>query len=129
MQQTIEQLTALTADLYFTSETDAAWTAHLLDAAQPVAVQLIALSGRPAETTIEERVWADFSNRIAIIQDWMDEEGKATALRYQATVDYVNQHLTEVKVYRLGSIEIDIFVVGLNADCTPIALATKAVET
>ncbi len=129
MQQTIEQLAELTANLYFTSETDASWTTHVLDPAQPLLGQLTTLVARLPETEVEERTWADFANRIALVQDWMDEATKATVLRYQSLVDYVNQNLTEVKVYRLGRIEMDIFVVGLAADCTPIALATKTVET
>ena len=129
MQQTIEQLSELTADLYFTSETDATWTTHPLDATQAITPQLIALSARAPETTVEESAWADFLRNAATPQDWMDETGKSSAARYQKLSDYINQNLTEIKVYRLGSIEIDIFVVGLAADCTPIALVTKIVET
>ncbi len=129
MQQTIDQLSALTADLYFTSETDATWTTGKLDAAQPVLPQLLALSGKTPETPVEERAWIDFLHNAATPQDWMDETGKTTAARYQKLCDYVNANLTETRVYRLGAVEIDVFVVGLAADCTPVVLATKSVET
>ena len=128
-EKTMQELSALTADLYFTSETDAAWTIHTLDATQAIMPQLTALSNRQTDTTVEECDWTDFLNNAATVQDWMDEVGRATAARYKSLVDYVTANLSEITVYRLGDIEIDIFVVGLTGDCSPIALATKAVET
>ena len=129
MQAAIEQLSALTADLYFTSETDARWTIHALDPTQGIENQLLTLAKLPVDTSLETRDWATFLVQVATPQDWMDEAGKAAAARYKTMIDYINTTLTDVTVYRFGSIEIAVFVVGLASDCTPIALATQAVET
>lgn len=129
MQTTIEQLSALTADLYFTSETDASWTIHALESTQAIENQLLALSKLPVGTAVETRDWLTFLTQAATPQAWMDETGKAAAARYKTMVDYINTTLTDVTVYRFGTIEIAVFIVGFASDCTPIALATQAVET
>jgi hypothetical protein len=59
----------------------------------------------------------------------MSDDEKGTVARYQALKDYVSKTLTDVQVYRLGSVELSVFVVGTTADCAVITLATQAVET
>ncbi len=131
--QSILDLQNLTSGLFFISESDAPWTTTVLDDTLPLEPQLHALATKtidaPADTPIETREWATFLANAATVQDWMSAEDRATVARYQALKKYVDEQLTETKVYRIGSVEIDVFVVGHDADCNLIALATKTVET
>jgi hypothetical protein len=129
MQNLVAQLNVLTKDLYFVSETDAAWQIQPLAVDEPLIEQLYTLSGKPTDSNIEERAWADFLTNAATVQDWMGDDEKATALRYQALRDYVNTNLTEVTVFRIGSIDITIYIVGKTATGELVTLSTNTVET
>jgi hypothetical protein len=129
MQDQINQLTELTKDLFYMSETDAAWQVHPLKADEPVMEQLVTIAKMPPSVDIEIRDWASFLQHATTTQDWMSAEEKATVVRYQALKDYVNATLTDVQVYRLGTVELGVFVVGTTANCDIIALSTQAVET
>jgi hypothetical protein len=129
MQDQINQLTELTKDLFYMSETDAAWQVHPLKADEPVMEQLVTIANMPPAVEIEIRAWESFLQHATTVQDWMSDDEKTTVARYQALKDYVNATLTDVQVYRLGAVELSVFVVGTTADCDLIALATQAVET
>lgn len=129
MQDQINQLTELTKDLFYMSETDAAWQVHPLKADEPVMEQLVTIAKMPPSVDIEIRDWASFLQHATTAQDWMSAEEKATVVRYQALKDYVNATLTDVQVYRLGTVELGVFVVGTTENCDIIALSTQAVET
>lgn len=62
-------------------------------------------------------------------QDWHGEEEQAIVKRYQALVAVLKQHLTDLRVYRVGERTIDIYIVGRTPDNGVAGLATKAVET
>ena len=129
MQDQINALTDLTKDLFYISETDATWQVHPLDATKPVLDQLVALANLVPACEVEIRDWQTFLQHATTVQDWMSDGEKQTVARYQALKDYVDANLTEVQVYRLGTIEISVFVVGNTANCELIALSTQAVET
>lgn len=62
-------------------------------------------------------------------QAWHDDRERATVQRYQTLVEILQTHLTDLRVYRVGEIEVDIYVLGITADGTIAGLATKAIET
>jgi hypothetical protein len=129
MQDQINQLTELTKDLFYMSETDAAWQVYPLKTDEPVMEQLVTIANMPPAVEVEIRDWESFLQHATTVQDWMSDDEKATVVRYQALKTYVNATLTEVQVYRLGAVELSVFVVGVTANCDIIALATQAVET
>jgi len=58
-----------------------------------------------------------------------DPETAASVERYQALVSLLKQHLHELLVYRIGEIELDVYIMGKTAIGAWAGLATKAVET
>ena len=129
MQNLVTQLTDLTKDLSFVSESDTTWQITPLAIDEPLIEQLYTRSGKPTDSPIEERAWADFAARVATVQDWMGDDEKATALRYAALRDFVDANLTEVSVFRIGAIDISIYVVGKTATGEWVAMATQSIET
>jgi Nuclease A inhibitor-like protein len=129
MQDQINQLTELTKDLFYISESDALWQVHPLKTDEPVMEQLVTIANQPPSVEVEVRDWQQFLQHATTVQDWMSDDEKATVARYQALKTYVDTTLTDVQVYRLGTVEISVFVVGTTANCDIIALATQAVET
>jgi Nuclease A inhibitor-like protein len=49
--------------------------------------------------------------------------------KFKALQAVVNQHLQDTKVFRVGSVNIDVYVVGKSVDGEWVGLKTKAIET
>ena len=62
-------------------------------------------------------------------KDWYDWEERETAKKYQALVETLKQNLNNIQVYKIGEVEIDVYIVGQLTSGDWFALSTKAVET
>ena len=91
--------------------------------------QLLKLTGHSGDTSVEVIEVDDFFSAATEEQDWFGDEEKAIAKRYQEVVSALKQHLNQLKVYRMGDINIDIYIVGITESGEMIGLATQAVET
>ncbi|MEX0270469.1 nuclease A inhibitor family protein [Leptolyngbyaceae cyanobacterium UHCC 1019] len=127
----IAALQALTQDLLWMSETDAPFEIIQWQnqSVQLTNEQLLKLTGHSLKTPIEILDLDNFFSAATIEQDWFGDEEKATAKRYQELASVLKQHLNQLKVYRVGAINIDIYIVGETESGEIIGLATEAVET
>ena len=71
----------------------------------------------------------NFFQRATDEKDWYDDEEKETAKKYQALVDTLKQNLDNIQVYKIGEVEIDVYIVGQLKSGDWVGLSTKAVET
>jgi hypothetical protein len=62
-------------------------------------------------------------------QEWYGETERATAQRFHTLLQLIQTELITPKVYRVGQIEINIYIVGKANDNDWIVLCTQAVET
>ena len=62
-------------------------------------------------------------------EDWHDEEERETVQRFQNLVNVLKQNLSQLQVYRVGSVEIDAYIVGITNGSGLAGLSTKLVET
>ena len=62
-------------------------------------------------------------------QDWHDEAAKQAVQRYRDLLAVLKQHLTDIKVFRIGEVRIEIYVLGRTADGDWAGIKTNAVET
>ena len=123
-------LQTLTDGLLWMSETDAPfevfhWEGQLSSLTDD---QLLERTHHLLGTAIEVIPFDDFFAASTQKQDWFDAEEEAVAARYQSLVSALKQHLSDLKVYRVGEIKIDLYVVG-QTHVGIIGLATQAVET
>jgi hypothetical protein len=63
------------------------------------------------------------------IQDWFGEEETATAQKFSALEKLLLENLKDLKVFKIGEIELDIYFVGLDKQGKLAGVKTKAVET
>ncbi|MEL7246133.1 MAG: nuclease A inhibitor family protein, partial [Cyanobacteria bacterium J06573_2] len=56
-------------------------------------------------------------------------EERETAKKYQALVETLKQNLDNIQVYKIGEVEIDVYIVGQLKSGDWVGLSTKAVET
>lgn len=91
--------------------------------------KLLELTQHPLDANVETQDLGTFFEVVTQPQDWYGDEEIATMKQYQQLVATLKQHLTNLKVYRLGEINLDIYIVGQTPDSHLAGIATKAVET
>jgi hypothetical protein len=62
-------------------------------------------------------------------QDWQSPDEQQQVKRFQALVKYLKDNLSELKVYKIGDAEADVYVIGLTASGNFAGVKTKVVET
>ena len=62
-------------------------------------------------------------------QDWFGDEEKEIVVRYRSLLSTLKQHLSEIKVYRVREVEIDVYIVGKTQAQSVVGLATQVMET
>ena len=125
-----EQIKNAAQGLFYISETDAeimpfvGTTAEKVDK-EEILKQTKAMPGK----TVEERKFSDFFARLTEIQDWFEDEEKVTAQKFTVLKEVLENNIRDLKVFKIGKVELDIYVVGLDSENTFLGIQTKAVET
>jgi len=78
---------------------------------------------------VEEISMDDFFNPITEVQDWFSEEENAAARQMTTVREALEKHLTDLKVYKIGYVEKDLYLLGLTAEGQRVGLKTKVTET
>jgi len=78
---------------------------------------------------IEERTFDEFFDRLTMIRDWYGERETQQAKKFLELKQTLEEYLRDLKIFRIGSRRIDIFVAGLDPEGNLTGVTTKAVET
>lgn len=128
--QFVEQVKKLSEGLYYISETDAEFKAFAGEKAQAVTrEEILRQTKSAADAPVEERIFAEIFARLTKIQDWFGEEENETAAKFGKLKDFLEKNLKDLKVFKIGSIQIKIYFVGLDAENRLMGVQTEAVET
>ena len=117
----LAEIEKFTAGLTYVSETD---VSVLPFSATVVEVQKLIAENRHYELSAR-----DFFARLTTNRDWFGAKEKESAHRFAELEKLLDENLCDLKVFKVGRIQIDIFVVGLDANDSVIGIKTKAVET
>ncbi len=124
------QIETAVANLYYTSETDAEVLPFVGKEAETITINEIRNQTQTApDSPIEEKDFTEFFARLTTKQDWFGDEEKATAKKFTDLKNLIEANLRNVSVFKIGKIQIDIYVVGLDAENILMGIRTKAVET
>ncbi len=116
--------------LLFLSETDAPFEViHWPAQGELTSAKLLQLTNHPPDAPVELRTVDDFFAIATLEEDWHDEEEREIVQRFQHLVSVLNQNLSNIQVYRVGSIEIDAYIVGVTPSGNWMGLSTQLVET
>ncbi|MBE9206648.1 nuclease A inhibitor family protein [Nostoc sp. LEGE 06077] len=91
--------------------------------------KLLQLTGHPLETPIEIVDLDDFFRNSAEEKEWHDEIQKQDVQKFQSLVQTLKDNLTNIKVYRLGRIDIDVYIIGQTTSGDLAGISTKVIET
>jgi hypothetical protein len=87
-----------------------------------------AMKGAKA-TPVSEVDFDTFFRSATDEQDWQSQEAHQQAKRFQALVKSLKDNLSEIKVYKVGDTEADVYVIGKTASGNFAGVKTKVVET
>ena len=124
------QLQQASEGLLFGSETDAPFEViHWQAQGELTPAKLLQLTNHPLDAPVELRTVDEFFAIATQEEDWHDEEERETVQRFQNLVNVLKQNLSQLQVYRVGSIEIDVYIVGVTDGGGLVGLSAKLVET
>lgn len=123
-----EQIKKVSAGLYYISETDAEIFPFTGDKAEAVSAETI-LQQIKKDAPVEERDFENFFDRLTKMQEWFGDEEIKSANKYAHLKELLQKNLRAIKVFKIGRIEIDIYIVGLDVENRLMGIRTKAVET
>lgn len=116
--------------LNYMSETDAEVLPFIGEKAEAVSKEAVLSQSKSAVgSPVEEKDFTAFFARLTEIQDWFGEEETAMAKKFTQLKELLEKNLRDLKVYKIGKIELDVYVVGLDAESNLLGIKTKAVET
>ena len=125
-----ERAKKLSENLYYISETDAEVLPFVGEKAEAVTKEeILRQTNNAADTPVEERVFGEIFARLTKIQDWHGDEEKETARRFGKLKEFLEQNLKDLKVFKVGRIQLKIYFVGLDAEGHLAGVQTEAVET
>jgi hypothetical protein len=124
------QLKQASKGLFFLSETDAPFEViHWSAQGELTPAKLLQLTNHPPDAPLKMLAVDDFFAIATQEEDWHDEEERETVQRFQNLVSVLKQNLSQLQVYRVGSIEIEVYIVGVTPSGDWTGLSTKLVET
>jgi hypothetical protein len=90
--------------------------------------KILELTNYPPATSIEEVELDYFFRNVATQKDWHDNIQKENVAKFQNLVQVMKENLADIRVYRIGTIEVGAYIVGKTNDGVA-GLATKVIET
>jgi hypothetical protein len=128
-----QELERASSGLVYSSESDRPFEFFSLSYAgrssAPPAAEFAKLVGAKEGTLVEQRSLTDFFARHTATSDPYDSETQKIRPRYEALMRLLSTRLRDARVYRLGKIEIQCFITGLDGAGNLAGLKTVAIET
>jgi len=128
-QELINQLSKASEGLLWLSESDYPFETVCMEDVDDIKPKLLELTKSSADTTIEVKELDSFFSQATHEEDWYNDEEMAECKRYQELVNLLQTHLTDIKVYRVGEVEVNCFILGKTESNTIAGLSTISVET
>lgn len=125
-----QKITEIATELIYMSETDAdilAFSGKKTDVVNKET--LLNQLKKDLNLRVEEKSFDDFFEPLIEIQDWFGEDERKMSENFGKLKDLLQQNLISKKVFKIGKKDIDIYVLGLDAEDILRGIQTKAVET
>ena len=128
-EQLIEELREAMRGLTYMSESDYPFEVFNWGKAGPTDEFLRGLTGESADATVETRTPEDFFRVSTSEADWMSVSMLGSARGFHRVLLLLERNLTDLKVYRVGVINIPVYVAGRSASGNWLGVSTRVVET
>jgi len=118
------KIAEISQGLTYISETDAA-----IEPLDDIAAINYLFEKDTHEKDVKEISFDEFFRRLTEQRDWYGRKEKEKAESFAELKKLLEENLRGPRVFKVGRIQIDIYVVGLDADNNFVGIKTKAVET
>jgi hypothetical protein len=119
-----------TADLLYMSESDYPIEVVRLGGSEQLSPEYLRkVAGVDSSVGVVETTVEEFFRVPAGEQEWKGEAQLLEARRYQRLRKLLEETLTGIKVYRVGEINIGVYVVGRSCEGSWLGVSTRVVET
>ena len=126
----VDKLKQASDGLQCMSESDYPFEVFQWEGQEPLTAEtVITQTNHRPDTPVEVVQLDEFFQNATQEEDWHNDEEKETVKRSQALVETLKTHLSDIQVYRLGTVEIDVYIVGKTPSGNLAGLSTKVVET
>ena len=125
----IDRLTQATVDLLWSSESD--YPFELVTWISGTELTAVALFQGldDADLEIESMTLTDLFKPVLAVEDWYEAAELAQIDRYTNLLQAIESSLADVQVFRVGEVEIAIYIVGRTSAGDIVGLKTYVVET
>jgi hypothetical protein len=126
----IDQLKKATDSLLMMSESEYPFEVILWNEKEPLTTpKILQLTNHPQDSPIEEVELEYFFRNCAFEKEWHNEIQKEEVKKFQVLLQTLKDNLNEIKVYRVGTISIDVYIIGKTSDKNLAGISTKVIET
>jgi hypothetical protein len=115
--------------LLFPSESDFPIEPFLYGDQRPTPAALLERRGLAPDTNVDETTLEDFFAGLTEAPKDASEEERASAGRFRSLMKLLEKNLDDIRVYRLGKVDIEVVVLGRDASGTWLGVRTNVVET
>lgn len=126
------QIEVLISDLLYPSESDEKidFFEMELSTTQKLSIADFKMfNGIKPETVITEISFDDFFKPLLKVEKWFEEAEKKWAEDSLKLKNLLEENAKDFQIFKVGSIEINVFVFGKAEECKWVGLKTKVVET
>ncbi|MEM9908347.1 MAG: nuclease A inhibitor family protein, partial [Cyanobacteria bacterium P01_D01_bin.44] len=85
---------------------------------------LLYYSGHAVDTQVAAVSLDSFFGKVTVERAWFDSQEKALVQRYRSLRELLELTLQDLKVYRMGEVEVDVCVLGWTEDHCLVGVAT-----
>jgi hypothetical protein len=125
----IDRLKQATTDLLWSSESDYPFEVVSWELGVELTPTDLFSNIYDTDLAIESITLTDLFEPVLTIEDWYEQAELDLVDRYTNLLDLINTNLSEVQVFRVGEVEIDIYIIGKTPTGDIIGLKTRSVET
>lgn len=127
-------LTEAVEDLFYPSESDEPFEYVELTfppEAEPLSERSVGeFLGRKPFNNAEEISLEEFFEPVTTVEDWYEAEDQLVIDQYLRLKDLLQSNLTDVRVFRVGRVEIDVYLLGkTEVEGLYAGVKTKVTET
>ncbi|NCJ05365.1 nuclease [Synechococcales cyanobacterium C] len=91
--------------------------------------RVLALTHHGTDTPIEQVEFEGCWAPMVRSQPWHGPEEQAQVTRFQAVVKLLQTHLNDLRVYRIGHLQIQLYTLGETAHHQVVGIQTQVIET
>ncbi len=125
----IDRLKQATTDLLWSSESDYPFEIVSWELGIELTPSDLFSNIYDTDLAIKSITLTDLFEPVLTIEDWYEQAELELVDRYTHLLDSINNNLSEVQVFRVGEVEIDIYIIGKTPTGDIVGLKTRSVET